>query len=229
MWLLDDLVEGLLESVFPTRCAGCDMPGELLCAPCRARLRRIDAGGACPRCGAPYGHIVCTECWETEYAFSQAVAVSSLERPLSRVVTLYKDGGERRLADLLGDMILDAVRPWAGWPQAVVPIPATRRAVRERGFDHVELLARRVAGGTGTPLVRALDAPRARDLRRLGREQRRVEVADAFSIAEGVKVPPRVLLLDDVFTTGATLDAAARTLLDAGAEAIRAAVVSRAW
>lgn len=229
MRLLDDLVEGLLEAVFPTRCAGCDMPGRLLCDSCARELRRIDLGGACPRCGAPFGHIVCTECWETEYAFAAAVCVSSLERPLSRAITLYKDSGERRLARLLGELILEAVEPWTGWPSAVVPVPATHRAVRERGFDHIEQIARIVADGLGIELLRALDAPLARDLRRLGREARREEVADAFALASGSAVPSRVLLVDDVLTTGSTLDAAARALLQAGAEEVRVAAIARAW
>ncbi len=205
------------------------MPGGLLCPSCLEALRRIDPDGACGRCGAPYGHVVCTECWETEYSFSAAVAVSSLERPLSRAITLYKDSGERRLARLLGEMLAQTLEPWHGWPGAVVPVPATRRAVRERGFDHIEQLGSVVAHSMGVPLVRALDAPRARDLRALGRQARREEVTGAFSVVSGATIEPRILLVDDVLTTGSTLDAAASVLLGAGAEQVRAAVIARAW
>ena len=79
------------------------------------------------------------------------------------------------------------------------------------------------------PLVRALDAPRARDLRALGRQARRDEVAGAFSVVPGAAIEPRILLVDDVLTTGSTLDAAAAVLLSAGAEQVRAAVIARAW
>jgi len=56
------LLEGLLELLCPTRCAGCDMPGQVLCGSCHAALPQIERASACVRCGAPFGHLVCTEC-----------------------------------------------------------------------------------------------------------------------------------------------------------------------
>ncbi len=229
MGLIAGLAEGLLEAVFPTRCAGCDLPGGLLCSTCRDSLVRVAEQWACPRCGAPYGHIVCTECWEAEFAFSAAVAVGTLERPLSRMVTLYKDGGERRLSAPLAALLAARVEPWRGWPHAVVAVPATTRAVRDRGFDHMALVVRDLAAALDLPALDALGACGARDMRALSREERRCEVHGAFELRPQVRVPPRVLLVDDVLTTGSTLDAAARVLLDAGAGEVRAAVLARAW
>lgn len=220
---------GLLELVAPTRCAGCDMPGHVLCASCRAALPRIEHAGACRRCGAPFGHLVCTECWRSEPAFSETVCLGSLEQPLARCIALYKDAGERRLGAVLGELLAADVSVWAGWPDAVVPVPASAHSLRMRGFDHTRTLAERVACSLGTALLHALTVQPARDQRRLGRAERARNVAGVFAMVPGMRVPDRVLLVDDVMTTGATLDSAAAVLLAAGAIEVRACAVARAW
>jgi len=223
------VLSGLLEVLLPTRCAGCDLPGELLCGDCRSALPLIERDSACPRCGAPFGHITCTECWRSEPSFSAGVSAGSLEAPLSRCVALYKDAGERRLGPLLGDLLGEATTEWVGWPSVVAPIPASRDSVRRRGFDHTAELAVRVGTALGVPTESLLTCAGARDQRALGRTERAVNVAGAFVVMPGAVVPPRVLLVDDVMTTGSTLDAAAALLLAAGAEEVRVGAVARAW
>jgi predicted amidophosphoribosyltransferase len=219
----------LLELLLPTRCAGCDLPGELLCEECRAALPVIEMRWACQRCGAPFGHLVCTECWRAEPAFEAGVCVGSLEPPLSRCISLYKDAGERRLGALLGDMLGAAASPWRGWPHAVVPVPASSAALRRRGFDHTATIAARVAEALGAPLLPMLASAGAKDQRALGRAERHANVAGAFVATHADRLPARILLVDDVMTTGATLDSAASALLAGGAEVIRVGAVARAW
>ncbi len=224
------LMAGLAELVFPTRCAGCELPGAVLCDACRDALPRIDATGRCPRCGAPYGALTCTECWNREWAFSAALALGELEAPLARAVVLHKDAGERRLAAVLGALLAEQVAlSWPGWAQAVTFVPATRAAFRRRGFDHGLAIGSELASALGVPLVSALTRGDARDQRSLGRTARAANAAGTFSPASGVELPDRVLITDDVLTTGATLDAAAAVLLDAGAAEVRVAAVARSW
>lgn len=221
------LLDGLLELVAPTRCAGCDLPGDLLCAACAERLLLIDAEGACPRCGAPFGWLVCTECWETAWSFGAARCAGELEAPLSRLITLYKDGGERRLASVLARLAADATPAWAEWADAVTFVPATTAARRRRGFDHAEWMARQVADAWAVPCVRALERGSARDQRTLDRAGRFANAAHTFAADNGVS--GNVVLVDDVFTTGATLESAAETLLESGAREVRVLAVARAW
>jgi len=224
------LLQGLAELAFPTRCAGCELPGALLCDTCRDALPRIDTVGRCPRCGAPFGYLTCTECWTREWAFSAAVALGEFEAPLARAVVLHKDAGERRLAAVLGILLAEQVAEvWPAWTQAIAYVPATRVAYRRRGFDHGLALARALAETLGVPLLAALDRGRALDQRALGRTERAENAAGTFSANEHLQLPARVLLTDDVFTTGATLDAAASVLLDAGAGEVRVAAVARVW
>ena len=222
------MLDGLAELLFPTRCAGCDMPGGVVCRGCADALPRIAADTACPRCGAPYGFLVCTECWEREWSFEAALAVGEFEMPLARMVALHKDAGERRLAPVLGGLVAEQVASqWPGWAQGVAFVPATRQALARRGFDHGQAIARAVAEQLSLPLVEPLARSAAGDQRELGRQARATNVAGTFNAVGTLR--GRVVLCDDVFTTGATLDAAASVLLVAGAEAVRCAAVARVW
>jgi predicted amidophosphoribosyltransferase len=220
--------EGLLELLCPTRCAGCDLPGTLLCGECEESLPRVERDTACPRCGAPFGALVCTECWNSTWSFEASIALGSLEPPLSRAVVLHKDASERRLAPVLGGMLAEVVaRAWPEWSRHVTFVPATAKAVRRRGFDHAEGIASAVAAALEAPLLPALARASVLDQRDLGRAARAANAAGSFAAV--APVSGRVLLVDDVMTTGATLDAAAAVLLAAGADAVRCAVLARSW
>ncbi len=222
------MLEGLLELLFPTRCAGCDLPGALLCDGCRGRLRTIEPATACPRCGAPGGAARCSECAGASFAFAAARCAGTFEPPLSRLVVLHKDGGERRLGRVLAAVLAGTLEEWLTWPDAVLGVPATPAALARRGFDHGSALASAVADLGGVPYTRVLACGARRDQRGLGREARAANVGAALRIREGAVVPGRILLVDDVLTTGATLDAASRALLAAGAREVRVAAVARA-
>jgi len=224
------LVTGLAELIFPTRCAGCELPGAVLCAACLDALPRIEPDGRCPRCGAPFGALTCTECWNREWAFSAALALGELEAPLARAVVLHKDAGERRLATVLGGLLAEQVALiWPGWAQAVTFVPATRAALRRRGFDHGRAIGAVLAAELGVPLLSALVRGDARDQRSLGRIARAANAAGTFSVVPDAKLPDRLLITDDVLTTGSTLDVAAAVLLEAGATEVRVAAVARSW
>lgn len=143
------------------------------------------------------------------------------------MVVLHKDGGERRLGPLLGALLAETLprvrpRPW----DAVTFVPASRAARQRRGFDHAESMAAEVAARLRLPLVCALARSHGADQRALGRGARAANAESAF-VATSTP-PARPLLVDDVFTTGATLDAAAGALLAAGALRVDAAAVARA-
>lgn len=222
--------------LWPARCAGCDGPGHLLCDRCAGALPWVRQRWACPVCGAPHGWLVCTECeggWET----AGCVSAFSLAPPASRLVTVYKDEHERRLAPVLAAAMACAIdEAVAGRPgfcnpsslDGLVFIPSTSQAYRRRGFDPMEWVARSLSALVGVPVIDALVHRESEDQRRLGREERARNVRGTFSVVADVSAS-RLLLVDDVVTTGASIREAARALLARGASQVWAASAVRTW
>ena len=231
-------MRALLDFVFPPRCAGCDRPGVLLCDACRGAVVRIDPAHACRGCGAPVpageGPGACPECGGRTFAFSAARCAALLEPPVSRAIVLLKDGGERRYAGLMAELLAGSADGWLRPDDVLAPAPASPAALRRRGFDHAADIARALGRLTGHEVRTLLRANPGGDQRALGRDARFENRAAAFRVAEpwGIAaadvLPPRIVLIDDVFTTGATLDAAARLLRQTGVADVRALAVARA-
>jgi ComF family protein len=226
-----------MELVFPTRCVGCESYGVLLCGTCRAALQPIDPVTACPRCGAPYGSLVCTECTGRDgrvpFSFSAARCAFSFNETLARLVVGYKDHDERRLAACIAGFLAEALPgAWLEWADAVTYIPANRAALRRRGFDHMRDVAAALASQTGQAFAELLAKGSAGDQRALGRSQRAANLAGAFRVAAtpfARDMPAHVIVLDDVLTTGATLNAASEALVCAGVLEVRVATLARVW
>ena len=139
----------------------------------------------------------------------------------------YKDKGEQRLAAVMARMMAKTIPPsWLSWAQCVSFVPATRAAVR-RGFDHIETLARLLGAETELPCVGLVEQACTQDQRTLGRRERLENTTGRFRAPRAAGFE-RVLLVDDVMTTGATL-AAAQEALWTDTNAPRASPPSRAF
>jgi len=228
------------EVLWPTRCVGCGMPGELLCEDCRKALPWVAQRWACPNCGAPFGGLTCTECgerWETRVC----VCALGFRGTPARLVTDYKDGGERRLAPVIAAALEVALTEASALPaedgalrfdadaiDGVCFVPATPAAYARRGFDHMEDVARELSQLLGLPLADVLVRDDARDQRLLGREARSANLSDGIGVLGDV-CGMDLLLVDDVVTTGATVRACARALLARGASSVTACALARVW
>lgn len=232
-------VEAALELISPTRCVGCERPGELICGDCRDRMQLIDPTKSCTRCGAPFGSVVCTECLGRLEGVDRCLAAAVFDGPVGRIVRAYKDAGERRLADEMARLMFDAAvraqRDASGryggllvHADAVVFVPSTASAYRRRGFDHMELIARRFCALTDIPLLDALAKYGRADQRELSRSGRMETASGSYGVVAPV-FGKRILLLDDVITTGATVSAAASALKAAGARHVDGLAIARVW
>ncbi len=226
--------EVVAEALWPTRCALCDAPGAVLCERCKRDLAYLDWWRACRRCGAAYGLLQCTSCaspalariGRESFPFASCASATMFSGDTGRIVRVFKDQGEQRLAVEMGIMMARAVPP--GWTfDAVTFVPASLGAFRARGFDHAELLARQVALALGVPCRPLLQRPRTRDQRLLTGGQRMKNLSQGFRLQVGAAPARRVILVDDVFTTGSTLCAATDALMAGGSREVRGLTFAR--
>ena len=232
------VVDPLLTVVFPSACVVCAQAlssplGGPLCARCWAELPR-HRGPLCP-CGVPLGTGVPAPCGRCRRGLSPLARGASLgpyEGTLRGVIHDLKYRGRRRLAPVIARALLaePAARRVVQPGAILVPVPLHPRRFRERGFNQAELLARAVGGSTSTPvvtgaLVRRKDTPSQSGLTAAARRR---NVNGAFVVRRRAAVGGRVVVLvDDVFTTGATIRACAQALLSAGATEVRSLTVAR--
>ena len=229
--------EAAAETLWPTRCVICDMPGKVLCERCERDLPFIDWWRACRRCGAPYGYVQCGACDPVSLAaigrdgvpYDGCASAVQFDGRTGCIVRGYKDQGERRLASVMASLMVRALPP--SWPvDAVAFVPATLSAYRYRGFDHIELIAREIARQTDVACLAAFERPKTKDQRGLTAEQRAVNVDGRYRVKRALDVsrlPSRLILVDDVYTTGATLCAATETLRGVGVREVRCLTFAR--
>ncbi|TMK46570.1 MAG: ComF family protein [Actinobacteria bacterium] len=215
----------LLDVLFPNRCAGCGSGPWPFCAGCVAQLVALSPPW-CERCGVPWSGARprCPECPPAEIDLARAPFL--FHGPARHAVHRLKFAGWRPVAAALGGAMV-AVWPPSAEPDAVTWVPLSRRRLSERGFDQARALAEAVSAassvGTVPLLERTLDLPP--QARRRG-EERRAAMAGAFRPVG--PCPARVILVDDVLTTGATAGACARALREAGARHVTVLTAARA-
>lgn len=228
-WVLD-LANGLLDLVFPPRCAVCRRPGAELCEPCSRTFTPLGPS-CCAVCSTPLpAPGICARCQHQRPAYERVWSAFRFEGALREAVHVLKYKRRRALADPLAVALLEVSgRPqWAVDAVTAVPMHADREAAR--GYNHAMLLASALANRLDLPLLGADSLRRIRATEtQVGRDlaARAANVDGAFRAADDV-LGLRVLLIDDVCTTGATLDACARALLQAGAQQVTAATLARA-
>jgi ComF family protein len=222
---------GALARALPQHCALCAAASgnSLLCGPCATSLPSI--GECCPSCALPVpAGNVCGSCLSRPPPFARTIAALAYAFPVDRLVARLKYGHDLPVAAALAAVLAHEVRQRltdAPLPDAIVPLPLAVPRQRERGFNQACEIARPLARALGRPLSLAI--ARDRDTppqASLPRSKRRANVRGAFRAVQPL-AGLRVAIVDDVMTTGATLRAAARACLAAGAGGVDAWVVAR--
>ena len=216
----------LLDLVLPRRCAACGEVGSELCERCRRALPRLPPP-FCERCGAPTAWPVrrCGECSGRRLAFATARAAVIYDERVRALVRAWKEHGRRHLAIIAAELVAAVVpRPNA---LALAFVPADRERVLDRGHHPAQRLAEELGRQWRLTVVHALAREEGRPRQRgLTLADRRRNVAGAFRPT--LAVPPRVALVDDVYTSGATAAAAASALRKAGAGRVEVVTFARA-
>lgn len=219
------LIEGVLARVAPHHCISCDAEGLLLCAACEPRLTRLPE--RCYRCHklSPQGRM-CPTCRHASalYAVHALVLYKDVAKEL---VWRLKFLGARAAAQEIAHLLAAELRLPANG--VIVHAPTASGRLRQRGYDQAQLIAKALARELNLPYVPLLKRMGQQQQVGAGRQQRLAQLTDAFWVSqpEGVK-GTHILLVDDVLTTGATLEAAAKVLKTAGAKRVSGIVFAQA-
>jgi ComF family protein len=199
---------GLLDLLFPPRCAGCRGYGSAWCAAC---ARAVEPIALTTLDGIPL------------------IAGGRFSGPLQRAIHTYKYGGRRELGAVLAPLIINAAARSGIEFAAVGFVPLHAEKQKQRGFNQAERLAGELARALAIPVVAELARVRA-TAAQVGLPQalRRVNLLGSFAWAGAARPPAGLALVDDVCTTGATLEAAASAIREAGGSIAAFAVLARA-
>lgn len=205
--------------------------GAGICGGCRHALP-VMGSDSCPQCAAiSRDGRLCGACLSNPPTFSAAVAAFHYAFPVAQVISQLKYGSRLALSAWLGDSLAEVARPRASGVDVVMPLPLSRERIAERGFNQSGLLAERVCRKLGLPMeIDALQRIRNTPPQAsLDHEARIKNMRGAFRCDEqdGRFEGMTVALVDDVMTTGATMDSAARALRAVGVARVEAWVVTR--
>lgn len=222
------LLGALLVQIYPNRCPVCNrvLYEALICPQCAAKLK-YNTGSVCFSCGKPLEdeeQEYCFDCMEKKHEFRQGRAVFQYQGAVQGILYRYKYSNRRDYTEFLA---AEAARMYAGWVRKLgidlaVPIPLSRKRMRQRGYNQAEVFARRFCELCGLRcstklLVRTRNtAPQ----KKLSAQERKNNMKNAFKINGNVVNLNRILLVDDIYTTGSTIDAAALAFRQSGIENI---------
>lgn len=212
----------MLDLLLPPACAGCGRFGNLVCEACLAGFRHA-ASPADRFAAADPGMIVGD-------ALELVIAAFEHEGSLRRALQRLKYGGSARIALPLAGAAapaLAALMEVCG-PLPLVPVPVHAARQRQRGYNQAALLAVSLGGRTGLPVLELLERRRSTVRQHgLGKAARLHNLRGAFALRTGIRAPPRVILVDDILTTSATLEACAQVLRTAGAASVYGFAIAR--
>lgn len=220
---------GLVDWIFPPTCPGCGIEGELICEACESKIQRL-VGRLCKYCGqSVQGADICGSCRGMDHAYEAYRAYGIYDGVLRDAILRLKYQNDIGIAQKLAKYLETVARSTSWDYQIVVPVPLSSNKLRERGYNQANRLAK--------PLAMLLEKPfRPYALRRIRETSSQVGLdmrARFENVDNAFRADPKqvknlsVLLVDDVFTTGATLQSAATELRIAGASKVFALTLAK--
>jgi len=227
---LSQLKSRAADFLFPPHCVGCGREGDFLCIPCRRNLSHL-LPPLCPRCGRPLtGEDRCSACQKWQLEIKGIRSPFLFEGVLRQAIHQLKYSNFKALAFPLAQLLADYFEAKSLSAEVIVPVPLHRRRLRERGYNQSALLARELGRLIDLPVVensllRLVDT--TAQVKAPDAEVRRKNVLGVFACCNGDLETKKVLLIDDVCTTGATLDSCAIALKRVGVDSVWGLTLAR--
>ncbi len=205
-------------------CGGCGSRGAPLCGDCLSLFRRVETGASCPLCGRWVSSPgTCGACIEDHPPFERGYYGFYFDGPLREALLSFKFKGRKDVGRLLVSLLEDELKLICERFDVIIPLPVTEKRLKERGFNQSYVIAEEIGAITARPInFSSLYKQReTRDQYALSREERRKNVRGAFAVRRSDTITgKRVLLVDDLMTTGNTAHEASRVLLSGSAKAV---------
>lgn len=226
IWKVKEIGLGFL---FPRRCPVCDEiapVGEKICSDCKKRVKYIGKK-TCMRCGKPIEASrmeYCYDCTKKKHEFYQGKSVFLYADGIKESMYRFKYQNKREYADYYAEEAIRLYRKWMEEHQieVIMPVPMYRAKKRLRGYNQAEVFAEALGREMGLPVEKNL-VERIRNTvpqKKLNDIDRKKNLKGAFKIKSDIVKYRKVLLVDDIYTTGSTIDAVAKELKTAGVEKI---------
>ena len=224
------LIELAVDSFFPRRCVGCGKGGGFLCPECLGKLPRLFPP-LCPHCGRPQASgIVCPSCRQRKTEIDGIRSLFRFDEVIRKAIHELKYRNLKAISPCLAELLADYLRsnPLPG--EALIGVPLHPWRLRERGYNQSSLLARELGRRIDLPviedcLIRVKQAQP--QVRAVDVEERRRNVADAFVCRDEKVSGKQIILIDDVCTSGATLESCASALKNKGATSVWGLTLAR--
>lgn len=237
LYTKEKLVDGFLEALFPRRCPICGQvprePKVLACSACQRGLTYVQEP-MCAICGKPMRsrYRLCDACIDQSHFFDRNLSVWEYSTPIKRSLYGFKYHNRREYAVFYGQQAVQRYGAWLlGWGvQVVLPVPLHRSRQRARGYNQAACFGKEVAKGLSLPYRQDLLFRRKETLpqKALSAGERSRNLHGAFFVRPEKPVYETVLLVDDIYTTGSTLDQCAIELKASGVEKVFTLTVARA-
>lgn len=216
--------------LFPPRCPACrgllEDDGTLIHEECRNLFKAVAAPG-CLKCGR---HIedeemaYCAECEKKKHSYDYGLPALEYNDTAKKAMTDFKFHNWRTNADYFSSvavgLLKEKVRNYS--PQILIPVPVTKKRLHERGFNQAEVLADKIGEGMGIPVLKDVlikNPKRNIQQKKLSKREREINARLAFECTSEIPYE-RVCLVDDIYTTGSTLDACAKVLKASGVKEV---------
>jgi ComF family protein len=238
---LSAVLNDLSEVIFPTQCLGCaeilhPFTGQLFCPACKDKIKFI-TGSLCFICGttfpdSPAENHLCGDCLEKRPYFSSARAVFSYENIILNAIHHFKYNRDISIGEMLSSFMADFSFPDIDFTDysLIMPVPLHIKRLRERGFNQSLILARAFGEKRQIPVNFSLLKRHKFTLTQTGsnRNERKKNIKGAFEVSNRGKIAGKnIILIDDVYTTGATINECAKTLIKAGARKVAVLTLAR--